>query len=692
LLEKEGVMGTQGTTMVLTGLDIWVIIIYLVAMLALGLGFSKRAGKSLEDYFISGRALPWWIAGTSMVATTFAADTPLAVTGLVIKDGIAGNWVWWSYAVGGMLTVFLYARLWRRSRVVTDVELVEIRYSGQEASFLRGFRALYLAILMNCLIVGWVSNAMIKVLHVTLKPEEIPALAPTFNSITHTLNATLGTGWSITDVSNAMILLLLLAITGLFSAVSGLWGVSVTDFAMFWIAMFGCVALAFFAMHWVGGMDGLRTGLTKTYGSHREVMRFIPDFFAKKPLMPLAAFFVFISVTWWASWYPGAEPGGGGYVVQRMASCKNEKHSLLATLWFTMAHYGVRPWPWIIVALVAAVKFPSLILPAADADAGYPKVMAAVLPAGWRGLLLVAFFAAFMSTISTQINWGASYVVNDFYKRFLNPGAEARHYTNVSRLATVVILIIGTIVSFKITSVAGAWKLMLTIGAGTGLVFLLRWYWWRINAWSEISSMVASLAIAMYLIYGFKWPMTGAFDYAKLVGIGLVMFFTMGAIGLWVGAHFLTLRRDINKMVIVTIFVMILVMVFYLIYPVRLEDYHRILITAISTILVWLPVTFLTRPVDKKRLEEFYRLVRPGGAGWAVMRAKAPDVDYDKGIMSNILCWILGTIVVYCFLFGVGNLIIGVTGQGIILLVIGIASGAGMYALMSKMGWEKVLR
>lgn len=685
-------MGTQGTTMVLTGLDIWVIIIYLVAMLALGLGFSKRAGKSLEDYFISGRALPWWIAGTSMVATTFAADTPLAVTGLVIKDGIAGNWVWWSYAVGGMLTVFLYARLWRRSRVVTDVELVEIRYSGQEASFLRGFRALYLAILMNCLIVGWVSNAMIKVLHVTLKPEEIPALAPTFNSITHTLNATLGTGWSITDVSNAMILLLLLAITGLFSAVSGLWGVSVTDFAMFWIAMFGCVALAFFAMHWVGGMDGLRTGLTKTYGSHREVMRFIPDFFAKKPLMPLAAFFVFISVTWWASWYPGAEPGGGGYVVQRMASCKNEKHSLLATLWFTMAHYGVRPWPWIIVALVAAVKFPSLILPAADADAGYPKVMAAVLPAGWRGLLLVAFFAAFMSTISTQINWGASYVVNDFYKRFLNPGAEARHYTNVSRLATVVILIIGTIVSFKITSVAGAWKLMLTIGAGTGLVFLLRWYWWRINAWSEVSSMVASLAIAMYLIYGFKWPMTGAFDYAKLVGIGLVMFFTMGAIGLWVGAHFLTLRRDINKMVIVTIFVMILVMVFYLIYPVRLEDYHRILITAISTILVWLPVTFLTRPVDKKRLEEFYRLVRPGGAGWAVMRAKAPDVDYDKGIMSNILCWILGTIVVYCFLFGVGNLIIGVTGQGIILLVIGIASGAGMYALMSKMGWEKVLR
>jgi len=685
-------MGTQGTTMVLTGLDIWVIIIYLVAMLALGLGFSKRAGKSLEDYFISGRALPWWIAGTSMVATTFAADTPLAVTGLVIKDGIAGNWVWWSYAVGGMLTVFLYARLWRRSRVVTDVELVEIRYSGQEASFLRGFRALYLAILMNCLIVGWVSNAMIKVLHVTLKPEEIPALAPTFNSITHTLNATLGTSWSITDVSNAMILLLLLAITGLFSAVSGLWGVSVTDFAMFWIAMFGCVALAFFAMHWVGGMDGLRTGLTKTYGSHREVMRFIPDFFAKKPLMPLAAFFVFISVTWWASWYPGAEPGGGGYVVQRMASCKNEKHSLLATLWFTMAHYGVRPWPWIIVALVAAVKFPSLILPAADADAGYPKVMAAVLPAGWRGLLLVAFFAAFMSTISTQINWGASYVVNDFYKRFLNPGAEARHYTNVSRLATVVILIIGTIVSFKITSVAGAWKLMLTIGAGTGLVFLLRWYWWRINAWSEISSMVASLAIAMYLIYGFKWPMTGAFDYTKLVGIGLVMFFTMGAIGLWVGAHFLTLRRDINKMVIVTIFVMILVMVFYLIYPVRLEDYHRILITAISTILVWLPVTFLTRPVDKKRLEEFYRLVRPGGAGWAVMRAKAPDVDYDKGIMSNILCWILGTIVVYCFLFGVGNLIIGVTGQGIILLVIGIASGAGMYALMSKMGWEKVLR
>ena len=687
-------MGTQeiqGTTMVLTGLDIWVIIIYLVSMLALGLAFGGRAGKSLEDYFISGRALPWWIAGTSMVATTFAADTPLAVTGLVIQQGIAGNWMWWSAAGGGMLTVFLYARLWRRSRVITDVELVELRYSGPEAPFLRGFRALYLAIIINSLIVGWVSYAMMKILQETVKPEQIPALAPMFKSITHILNSTLGTNWGVTYVANALVLLLLLGITGVFSVVSGLWGVSVTDFVMFWIAMFGCIALAFFALHWVGGMDGLRAGLTKTYGSHREVMRFIPDFFAKNPLMPLAAFFVFIGVTWWASWYPGAEPGGGGYVVQRMASCKNEKHSLLATLWFTMAHYGVRPWPWIIVALVAAVKFPGLVT-AKDPGVGFPKVMTAILPAGWRGLMLVAFFAAFMSTIATQINWGASYVVSDFYKRFLNPSAGARHYTRVSRIASVVVLILGTIVSFNYESVQGAWRLMFTISAGTGLVFLLRWYWWRINAWSEISSMVASLAISMYLIYGFKWPMVSVLDYAKLVGIGLVMFFGMGAVGLWVGAHFTTLSRDINKMVIVTIFVMILVMVFYLIYPVKLEAHHHILITAISTILVWLPVTFLTRPVDEKRLEEFYRLVRPGGAGWAPMRAKAPDVECDKGIMSNILCWILGTIAVYCFLFGVGSLILGITGQGIILLVICLASGAGMYILMSKMGWEKVLR
>lgn len=686
-------MGTQTTAMILTRLDIWVIAIYIIGMAAIGIGFGGRAGKSIEEYFISGRSLPWWIAGTSMVATTFAADTPLAVTGLVIKDGIAGNWVWWAMAVGGMLTVFMYARLWRRSRVITDVELVELRYSGPEASFLRGFRALYLAIIMNCLIVGWVSNAMIKVLNVTLQPDKIPAFAPAINSITGSLNSMFHTSWGAASVANVLLLLLLMAVTGLFSAISGMWGVSVTDFIMFWIAMIGCIALAIFSLKWVGGMSGLKEGLVKSYGAQSgDVLRFIPNFSAEKPLMKLSAFFVFIGVTWWASWYPGAEPGGGGYVVQRMASCKDEKHSLLATLWFTIAHYGIRPWPWIIVALVAAVKFPQLIAPGADANAGFPMVMSQVLPPGWRGLMLVAFFAAFMSTISTQINWGASYVVNDFYKRFINPAAAPRHYTRVSRLATILILILGTIVSFKITSVEGAWKLMLTIGAGTGVVFLLRWYWWRINAWSEISSMVASLAIALFLIYGFKYPMNDMFDYINLIGIGLGIFAFIEAIALWAGAAFPDLQKNIKVTAHCTVIVMALVMILYLLHPVALEGHHQILITALSTLLVWLTVTFMTPAVDEKRLVDFYRRVRPGGAGWTPLRLLAPDVVPDKGLVGNLACWLLGAVVVYSFLFGIGKIILGSAGQGIGLIAVGIICGALMFAIMSKAGWEKMMK
>ncbi|HQH10989.1 MAG TPA: Na+:solute symporter [Candidatus Sumerlaeota bacterium] len=686
-------METQTTAMVLTRLDIWVIAIYIIGMAAIGIGFGGRAGKSLEEFFISGRSLPWWLAGTSMVATTFAADTPLAVTGMVIKDGIAGNWVWWAMAVGGMLTVFMYARLWRRSRVITDVELIELRYSGPEASFLRAFRAIYLAILMNCLIVGWVSNAMIKVLNVTLQPDKIPAFAPALNSITASLNSMFHASWSASSVANILLLLLLMGVTGLFSAVSGMWGVSVTDFIMFWIAMFGCIALAIFSLKWVGGISGLKGGLVNAYGAQSgDVLRFLPNFSADKPLMELSAFFVFIGVTWWASWYPGAEPGGGGYVVQRMASCKDEKHSLLATLWFTIAHYGIRPWPWIIVALVAAVKFPHLIAPGADANAGFPMVMSQVLPPGWRGLMLVAFFAAFMSTISTQINWGASYVVNDFYKRFIKPDATAKHYTRVSRLSTILILFLGTIISFKITSVEGAWKLMLTIGAGTGVVFLLRWYWWRINAWSEISSMVASLAIALFLIYGFKYPMNDIFDYIHLLGIGLGTFAVIEVIALWTGAVFPALQKSIKVTAHCTVIVMALVMILYLIHPVELKGHHQILITAFSTLLVWLSVTYLTPAVEEKRLVDFYRRVRPGGAGWAPLRLLASDVVPDKGIAGNLACWILGVIVVYSFLFGIGKIILGYAGQGIGLIAIGVISGTLMFAIMSKTGWEKVLK
>ena len=681
----------ENAAMDLTRLDVGVIVLYLLMILVIGLLFRRRAGKSIEEFFISGRSLPWWIAGTSMVATTFAADTPLAVTGLVIKDGIAGNWVWWAYAVGGMLTVFLYARLWRRSRVITDVELIEIRYSGKAATFLRGFRALYLAILMNCLIIGWVCNAMVKVLSVTLRPEQIPAISGSITGLTSWINATFPVTATTSGVSNVLLLLLLLGITGVFSAASGLWGVSITDFIMFWVAMIGCIVLAVLAVGEVGGMEGLKAGLEANYGKDHDVLRFIPNFFAEKPLMPLSAFFVFIGVIWWASWYPGAEPGGGGYVVQRMASCKDEKHSLLATLWFTIAHYGVRPWPWILVALVAAVMFPGLAEEGADANAGFPMVMAAVLPAGWRGLLLVAFFAAFMSTISTQINWGSSYVVNDFYKRFIKPEATDKHYTRVSRLVTIIILLIGTIISFKIKSVEGAWKLMLTIGAGTGLVFMLRWYWWRVNAWSEISSMVASLAVALLLIYGFKYPL----DAAAFKGLLIIMistFVTLLLAAFILSIFFSGLKRDLFVTAAATIVVMAILGIIYMIYPVKLESHHHILITAVSTILVWVSVTYLTKPVDEERLVDFYRKVRPGGNYWQPIREKAPDVEPDKNIMSSIFCFILGAILVYAALFGVGNIILGRFSLGVILLIVSLAAGAGINFFLKKTGWEQVMK
>jgi SSS family solute:Na+ symporter len=323
--------------MTLTFVDWLIICAYMAISLGIGLLFSKRAGKSIEEFFVSGRALPWWLAGTSMVATTFAADTPLAVTGLVIKNGIAGNWLWWNFAIGGMLTVFLYARLWRRAGIITDAEFAELRYGGKPASFLRGFRALYLAIPMNCLIVGWVTNAIVKVLNVTM-------------------------GFGKTET-----LIGAMAITAVYSVLAGLWGVVITDAFQFIIAMTGCIVLAVLALGTVGGMGGLISGLTAKYGAGQQSLNFFPDFFAAEPWMPLTAFLIYIGMTWWASWYPGAEPGGGGYVVQRMASCKDEKHSLLATLWFQIAHYALRPWPWIIVALVALYHYPELRAPGVDA-------------------------------------------------------------------------------------------------------------------------------------------------------------------------------------------------------------------------------------------------------------------------------------------------------------------------------------
>jgi solute:Na+ symporter, SSS family len=468
--------------MTLAPLD-WIIIgAYFAASAAIGVWYSARGGRSVSDFFLSGRSLPWWLAGTSMVATTFAADTPLAVAGLVARNGIAGNWIWWSAAFGSMLTVFFFARLWRRAGILTDVEFAELRYTGPPAALLRGFRALYLGIPINCVIMGWVNLAMAKILAVTL-------------------------GW---DRLTAV--LLSLAITGIYSALSGLWGVVVTDFFQFVFAMSGTIALAWFALQLpaIGGLDGL---IAKVPPGTLAFTPFVRGGVAEGVVglvaLPLANFLTYVCVQWWASWYPGQEPGGGGYVAQRMMSAKDERHSLFATLWFTIAHYCVRPWPWILVGLASMVLYPGI----EDKEAGYVMVMRDHLPVGWRGLLLGAFFAAYMSTISTQLNWGTSYVVNDFYRRFVRTDADEQHYVWIARVTTLVLMVLSAIVTFYLESIRRAWEVVLESGAGIGLVLILRWYWWRINAWSEIAAMIAA-AVGYGALTAFT---TLAFPYTLLV-------------------------------------------------------------------------------------------------------------------------------------------------------------------------------
>jgi Na+/proline symporter len=448
--------------MILTTLD-WVLIgAYFVASLLIGVYYSRRGGKSIGEYFLSGRSLSWWLAGTSMVATTFAADTPLAVAGLVGRNGIAGNWIWWNGAFGGMLTVFFFARLWRRAGILTDVEFAELRYTGRPAALLRGFRALYLGIPINCVIMGWVNLAMAKILSITMGYDRLTAV------------------------------LLSLAITGFYSALSGLWGVVVTDFFQFIFAMAGTIALAVFALQLpqIAGVAGLQEKLPpETFEFFPRVGTDVSEAGVALAL-PAAAFFAYVGVQWWASWYPGQEPGGGGYVAQRMMSAKDERHSFFATLWFTIAHYCVRPWPWILVGLASLVLYPDLV----DKESGYVMVIRDHLPPGWRGILLGSFFAAYMSTISTQLNWGTSYVVNDFYRRFVRRDASEQHFVWVSRVTTILLMIVSAIVTFYLESIRQAWEFVLESGAGIGLVLILRWYWWRVNAWSEISAMVAAAA------------------------------------------------------------------------------------------------------------------------------------------------------------------------------------------------------
>ncbi|NMB63626.1 MAG: Na+:solute symporter [Spirochaetes bacterium] len=454
-------------------IDFIIVAAYLLFSMLIAIMYAKRARTSTQQFFLSGRNLPWWIAGTAMVATTFAADTPLAVTELVRSGGIAGNWLWWNMVAANIVTVFFFAKLWRRAGVTTDIEFIELRYSGKEASFLRGFKAVYLGLFANCIIMGWVNVALAQILAYM---------------------------FGIHQTYVFFIVIATMIFVGLYAAVGGLWAVAVTDVVQFIIAMGGCIVLAYVVISHppVNGIEGLKHQLSP------HTLSFIP--FGDSASIPLAAFLLYVCVQWWASWYPGAEPGGGGYVAQRMMSSKDEQHSLKATLWFTIAHFTVRPWPWIIVALATIVLYPAV--PADQSKATYIFAIRDFLPHGLKGLLVAAFLAAYMSTISTHLNWGSSYLVNDLYRRFIAPQKSERHYVVIAQVCTIALVIISSALIFVIDSISSAWAFIIECGAGIGPVLMLRWYWWRINAWSEITAMIAPIpaVIVSRVLLGIAFP------------------------------------------------------------------------------------------------------------------------------------------------------------------------------------------
>lgn len=593
--------------MILSLFDWSIILAFFAFSLLIGLYAAKTAGKDTAEFFLSGRSMPWWLLGVSMVATTFSCDTPNLVTDIVRQNGVSGNWAWWAFLLTGMLTVFVYARLWQRSQVLTDLEFYEIRYSGKMAAFLRGFRAIYLGVFFNILVMATVSLAMIKIGAVMLQ-------------------------WS--DVKT---LLVVSSITVIYSMMGGLRGVMLTDFFQFIISMIGAIggALILIKMPEVGGLDGLL--------QHPAVaprLNILPDFNNTEALVTLLI--LPLAVQWWSVWYPGAEPGGGGYVAQRMLSARSEADSVGGTLLFNVAHYALRPWPWIIVALASLVIFPDLAsmraaFPNVDPaiikhDFAYPAMLS-YLPAGFLGLVVASLIAAFMSTISTHLNWGSSYIVNDFYKRFVDPQAGERTLVLVGRIATLLLMVVACIFALLLSNALQAFNILLQIGAGTGLIFILRWFWWRINAYSEITAMVVSFLVALY--FNFVHPHTGLpalSNAAQLVG--------------------------------------------------------GVLITTAA----WVLVTFLTRPVDTATLVRFYRLVRPGGPGWqklASLAAQGEDlggeaISRDWNVPSGILAMVVGCLAVYGMLFAVGYWLYGNTGPALIMTVIALGAGAWLVRYFQK--------
>lgn len=611
-------------------IDISVIILFFLVIFGIAAYYTRKAGKDTKEFFLSGRNMPWYIAGTAMVATTFAADTPLAVTELIARNGIAGNWLWWNMAIGGMLTVFFFSRLWRRANIMTDVEFVELRYSGKAAAVLRGFRAIYLGLFMNAIVMGWVNKAMVKIFKVT-----VPGV-------------------------DAFLLVVFAAlIIAVYASASGLLGTARTDSFQFLFAMMGCIVLAIIVVRLpeVGGVVALQEKLAP------QVLNFFPQIRSATAegltggvfALTIGAFIAHIGLQWWSSWYPGSDPGGGGYVAQRMMSAKDEKNSQLATLWFTVAHYTLRPWPWIIVALAALVILPRAASPeliqmedpilyeqvvqahtdgvniygddpayanpefqsmyekyenTVDPGVMYPKLMVRYLPPGLLGLLIAVFLAAYMSTIASQLNWGASYLVNDLYRRFIRRDGDEKHYVLISRLAIILMTVVSLLVTrYLLTTISGAWEFIINASAGLGAVLILRWFWWRINAWSEISAMIAPLIIYPIARWGF----------------GLESPITL--------------------------------------YPIVL-----------GTTLVWLLVTYLTTPVNEDHLVAFFRRIRPGGIGWNPIRQRAPEVTPDTGYGRSFLNWILGVVLIYAFLYGFGQIMFKNYLPGSLAILVGLAA------------------
>ena len=613
--------------MALNNLDWLIIAVFFIILVSIGYFASRGAGKNTASFFLSGRNMPWWLLGVSMVATTFSCDTPNLVTDMVRSGGVAANWQWWAFLLTGMLTVFVYAKLWNRSKVLTDNEFYELRYSGKMAEFLRGFRAVYLGIFFNVMVIASVSLAFIKIVSVML------------------------------GVDPKIALIIAAVIIVFYSSLGGLKSILYTDLFQFSFALFGAIIAAVFVTRSpeIGGLNALM--------SHPEVagkLRLVPA--ASDTELFVTVFLIPIAVQWWAAWYPGAEPGGGGYVVQRMLSAKNEKHAVGATMLFNFFHYAIRPWPWIIVGLASLIVFPNIdsllhAFPDVDPqfvknDLAYPAMLKTFLPAGLLGLVVASLIAAFMSTVASQINWASSYLVNDLYGRFINPAATEKQRVRFGRLSTVLLMVLSVLLALSLKNALQAFRYLLMIGAGTGLLYILRWFWWRINAWAEMVAMIAAFAFSVTFI------LVENFGLQELQGDRIILAGIETTMGAW--------------------------------------NIFKFLSIVVLTTASWIITSLLTKPVDDDVLRSFYRKIKPGGPGWkkVLLKARNEGVELEKekdlkwDVPTGILAMLLGAITIYSVLFSIGTFLYNDTDLGFIFLSISILAGAGMIFFWRRLRTE----